>query len=77
MANHMGFIKSVLSKVLPETLQKSIVKREVRKLVDEKYVFQDELSTQVDELIDRVIEKVGVQDILLIQEIYESVKEKN
>lgn len=76
-AYDMGFLTKVFGKVLPEPAQKKVIKHEVKKLVNDKLGLDGELNPQVDELADKVIEKVGISNILKIKEAYDKLNTKD
>lgn len=70
----MSFLTRMANKLLPDTAKETIIKHEVKKLVNEKLKLDGELDKHVDELTEKVMGKVDASTIFEAKDIYDKLK---
>lgn len=63
-----------LFKKAKDATVKTVAKRKIRSVVNEKLKLDGQHDAKIDELTDKAIEKIGVNNLLKAKKVYETIK---
>lgn len=72
----MSFFNKLANNILPEAAKEKIIKNKIKSTVKKNIGENEKIEQYVDDVADKIINKVGASNILKAKDIFDDLKQK-